>query len=139
MAKRKWTILAAAVKAVLKGALRRAGYRPAGEGVFTARRRHLQALSRAAVHLDAAAPLLAARDGELAAEELRGAQQALAEITGAFGSEDLLGRKWQFVTASGNQGAWRCVQICDVPPPKSLRAAGRPAVEGDGCPSPVES
>ncbi|MCG6871040.1 MAG: tRNA uridine-5-carboxymethylaminomethyl(34) synthesis GTPase MnmE [Gammaproteobacteria bacterium] len=69
-----------------------AGYRPAGEGTFTARRRHLDAMARAARCLHAAAPLLAARDGELAAEELRGAQHALAEITGAFGSEELLGQ-----------------------------------------------
>ncbi len=54
-------------------------------------------------------------------------------------SEDRLGRTWQFVTAAGNQGAWRFVQISDQPPPKSLRAAGRPAVEGDGGPSIVES
>ena len=32
------------------------------------------------------------RAGELVAEELRGAQQALNEITGEFTSEDLLGR-----------------------------------------------
>jgi tRNA modification GTPase len=32
------------------------------------------------------------RAGELVAEELRGAQQALGEITGDFSSDDLLGR-----------------------------------------------
>ncbi|EQD69125.1 tRNA modification GTPase TrmE, partial [mine drainage metagenome] len=32
------------------------------------------------------------RAGELVAEELRGAQQALNEITGEFTSDDLLGR-----------------------------------------------
>jgi tRNA modification GTPase len=32
------------------------------------------------------------RAGELAAEELRHAQNALGEITGAFTSDDLLGR-----------------------------------------------
>jgi tRNA modification GTPase len=32
------------------------------------------------------------RAGELVAEELRGAQQALGEITGEFTTEDLLGR-----------------------------------------------
>jgi len=35
---------------------------------------------------------LTIRAGELAAEELRQAQNALAEITGEFTSEDLLGR-----------------------------------------------
>ena len=54
-------------------------------------------------------------------------------------SEDKLGEKWQFVTAGGSQGAWRYVRICDTPAPKSLRAQGRPAVEGDGGPSIVES
>lgn len=60
------------------------------EGAFTARARHVAALQRAQHHLDTAATTLA-RGGELAAEELRHAHDALAEITGAFGSEDLLG------------------------------------------------
>ncbi|MCC5858869.1 MAG: tRNA uridine-5-carboxymethylaminomethyl(34) synthesis GTPase MnmE [Ectothiorhodospiraceae bacterium] len=63
----------------------------AGEGNFTARRRHLQALDRAGECLDRAATQLVAGAGELVAEELRQAQQALAEITGEFTSEDLLG------------------------------------------------
>jgi len=54
-------------------------------------------------------------------------------------SEELIGDKWQFVTAGGGQGAWRHVNICNAPPPKSLRAKGRPAVEGVDVPSPVES
>jgi len=68
------------------------GYQAAGEGVFSARRRHLDAIGRARAHLDAVLPQLAARRGELVAEELRQAQQALGEITGEFTSDDLLGR-----------------------------------------------
>jgi len=69
--------------------LQRAGWQSAGEGLFTARARHLQALRRARTHV------LAARGArlqlELFAEELRLAQQALAEITGEFSADDLLG------------------------------------------------
>ncbi|HBG52185.1 MAG TPA: tRNA uridine-5-carboxymethylaminomethyl(34) synthesis GTPase MnmE [Gammaproteobacteria bacterium] len=69
-----------------------AGY-SAGSGVFSARRRHLDALDHAAAHLEAAdARLRQERAGELAAEELRLVQAALGEITGAFTSDDLLGR-----------------------------------------------
>lgn len=63
-----------------------------GEGTLMARRRHLEALERAAVALATADEQLAARAGELAAEELRQAQNALGEITGEFTSDDLLGR-----------------------------------------------
>ncbi len=63
------------------------------EGGFLARRRHLQAPEEAANHLQKGkAQLLGARAGELLAEELRLAQQALSEITGEFTSDDLLGR-----------------------------------------------
>jgi tRNA modification GTPase len=68
------------------------GYAPGDTGALSARARHLDALARARVHLDAACALLADKRGELVAEELRGAQQALGEITGEFTSEDLLGR-----------------------------------------------
>lgn len=69
------------------------GYQSGGEGLFTARRRHLDALARAAVHLEEARHQLEDyRAGELMAEELRLAQQALGEITGEFTSDDLLGR-----------------------------------------------
>lgn len=70
----------------------RAGFQPAGEGEFSARRRHVLALERARGCLSAARQHLDARQGELAAEELRQAQHALGEITGEFSSEDLLGR-----------------------------------------------
>jgi tRNA modification GTPase len=69
-----------------------AGFRPAGENDFTARRRHLDAIARAACHLEAAAAHAAAQQGELLAEELRLAQDALGEITGKLTSDDLLGR-----------------------------------------------
>lgn len=63
------------------------------EGGFLARRRHLQALELAAQHLEQGKDqLLGAWAGELLAEELRLAQQALSEITGEFTSDDLLGR-----------------------------------------------
>jgi tRNA modification GTPase len=68
------------------------GYAPGDTGALSARARHLDALARARGHLDAACALLADKRGELVAEELRGAQQALGEITGKFSTEDLLGR-----------------------------------------------
>jgi tRNA modification GTPase len=62
-------------------------------GVFSARRRHLDALARAATHVERGLERLELeRAGELAAEELRVAQQALGEITGTVTSDDLLGR-----------------------------------------------
>ncbi len=70
-----------------------AGYRDLGEGAFTARRRHVDALGRAAQHFELGRELLETRRaGELLAEELRLAQQALGEITGAVSADDLLGR-----------------------------------------------
>src|SRR5688572_15255357 len=69
------------------------GFQGADSGTISARRRHLDALSRADRHLqEARRQLLEERAGELMAEELRQAQQALAEITGEFTSDDLLGR-----------------------------------------------
>ena len=68
------------------------GYQAAGEGAFSARRRHLAALAHTRVELSNAHTELAAGRGELAAEALRQAQQALGEITGEFTSDDLLGR-----------------------------------------------
>ena len=68
------------------------GYHSGDGGVFMARRRHLDALERAAMALAAADEQLIIRAGELAAEELREAQNALSEITGEFSSEDLLER-----------------------------------------------
>ena len=68
------------------------GYVSAGQGSFSARRRHLDALQQAQRHIEEGTQQLKTRQGELAAEELRQAQQALSEITGAFTSDDLLGR-----------------------------------------------
>jgi tRNA modification GTPase len=69
------------------------GYSVVGTGTVTARARHLEALALARRHVEAAVRLLnERRAGELMAEELRAAQRALEEITGAFTSEDLLGR-----------------------------------------------
>jgi tRNA modification GTPase len=68
------------------------GYELADEGGFMARRRHLDALERTAANLDAAHDVLRTRRaGELAAEELRQAQQALGAITGEVTSDDILG------------------------------------------------
>ena len=68
------------------------GFQNAEAGVFSARRRHLDAIARAQTHTEQARQELQQRRGELAAEELRLAQQVLGEITGEFTSDDLLGR-----------------------------------------------
>ena len=63
------------------------------EDAFMARRRHLDALARALAALDhARSRLVVDNAGELVAEELREALDALGEITGAFATEDLLSR-----------------------------------------------
>ncbi|MBA2657271.1 MAG: tRNA uridine-5-carboxymethylaminomethyl(34) synthesis GTPase MnmE [Tatlockia sp.] len=68
------------------------GYQPT-EGLFLARRRHLQALDEAKNLLLAGQnQLTGQRAGELLAEDLRLAHQALCEITGEFSSDDLLGK-----------------------------------------------
>jgi tRNA modification GTPase len=70
-----------------------AGYEDLGEGAFTARRRHINALTRAAEHFATGRKALdETKAGELLAEELRLAQEALGEITGALSSDELLGR-----------------------------------------------
>lgn len=67
------------------------GFHPEEEGVFIARRRHLDALSRARQAIVNGYDCLAGMGaGELLAEELRQAQNALGEITGTFTTEDLL-------------------------------------------------
>jgi len=69
------------------------GYEQTSESSFSARRRHLEALRHASASLEhGRAQLTLAGAGELLAEDLRQAQQALGEITGAFSSDDLLGR-----------------------------------------------
>ena len=66
-----------------------AGWQPGSEDVFMARARHLDALVRAAGHLDKAARVVS--QIELFAEELRLAQSELSSITGEFAADDLLG------------------------------------------------
>lgn len=69
------------------------GFQGNTEGGFMARRRHLDALERAAERLQVAKEQLEVFvAGELVAEELRLAQESLSEITGEFSSDDLLGR-----------------------------------------------
>ena len=70
-----------------------AGYDSGAGEVFIARRRHLDALARAREAVtNGQRQLQGARAPELLAEDLRQAQGALSEITGAFTTEDLLGR-----------------------------------------------
>ena len=72
--------------------LKNAGKQVSGEGQFIARRRHVDALQRALSNLvEGKRQLFDHAAGELLAEELRRAQQALGEITGEFSSDDLLG------------------------------------------------
>lgn len=69
------------------------GYNDKAEHIFIARRRHLEALNQG--HTFVASSLYQLQNnhaGELVAEDLRQAQNALAEITGQFTSEDLLGK-----------------------------------------------
>ena len=68
------------------------GFQGPDTGTFSARRRHLEAIQRARLNMEAALRQLENKHGELAAEELRLAQQTLSEITGEFTSDDLLGR-----------------------------------------------
>ncbi|HQU14590.1 MAG: tRNA uridine-5-carboxymethylaminomethyl(34) synthesis GTPase MnmE [Chromatiales bacterium 21-64-14] len=78
---------------VLRAHLRRAAGLEEGASAFVARRRHLDALDRAQLHLTQGRRQLQAQGApELLAEDLRHAQRALGEITGAVTTEDLLGR-----------------------------------------------
>jgi tRNA modification GTPase len=94
----RWTLCLSALTGAGLDALRArlkalAGYVEGAGGAYSARRRHLEAADQAAARLDAAHALIVGGHAvELAAEELRLAQAALAEITGEFTTEDLLGR-----------------------------------------------
>lgn len=78
-----------ALKAELKT---RMGYQGESEDTFIARRRHLEALSATQTAVENAEyQLRTFNAGELMAEELRTAQDALGQITGKFTSDDLLG------------------------------------------------
>ncbi len=69
------------------------GYDSNIEGLFIARRRHLDALDRAQRNINNGLRVLKQTGaGELLAEDLKQAQQALNEITGEFTSDDLLGK-----------------------------------------------
>ncbi|WP_314777540.1 tRNA uridine-5-carboxymethylaminomethyl(34) synthesis GTPase MnmE [Cardiobacterium hominis] len=62
------------------------------ESPYIARERHLRALHQAERHYqDALAQLHSSQNGELIAEDLRLAHEALGSITGAVSSDDLLG------------------------------------------------
>jgi tRNA modification GTPase len=72
--------------------LRLAGGGDGVAGTFSARTRHVTALENVARELaQADHALRTTRAGELAAEHLRLGQRALAEITGEYRSDDLLG------------------------------------------------
>ena len=70
-----------------------AGWHAQPEGLFIARTRHVEALRATRAHLHEAITQAARADAalDLLAEELRLAHDALGEITGAFGSDELLG------------------------------------------------
>lgn len=74
---------------VKEAILEASGWIPQGENVFLARARHLDALAAASDHLRVAEDSYGQL--ELLAEELRLGQLALAQITGEFSNEDLLG------------------------------------------------
>ncbi|MEK7778555.1 MAG: tRNA uridine-5-carboxymethylaminomethyl(34) synthesis GTPase MnmE [Pseudomonadota bacterium] len=69
-----------------------AGWQHSAEGLFTARQRHLEALTTAQAHLNSARTFTTHESQlELLAEELRLSQLALSSITGEFTADDLLG------------------------------------------------
>lgn len=80
--------------ALLKQHLKQSvGFNEATDNVFIARRRHIDALNKGHEFVDSALnQLRGSQAGELVAEDLRQAQNSLAEITGKFTSDDLLGK-----------------------------------------------
>lgn len=69
------------------------GFNEATDNVFIARRRHIEALNKGHEFVESALnQLRGSQAGELVAEDLRQAQMSLAEITGKFTSDDLLGK-----------------------------------------------
>ncbi len=82
------------IEALKQKILESVGWGGSQEGAIVARRRHLDCLDRAAIHLDKSEQFAA--DGnislELFAEELRLAQDQLGQITGKLLPDDLLGK-----------------------------------------------
>lgn len=69
------------------------GFDATADNVFIARRRHIEALTKGLKFVQSALSQLQNNQaGELVAEDLRQAQNYLAEITGEFTSDDLLGK-----------------------------------------------
>ena len=69
------------------------GFNESTDNVFIARRRHIEALRKGHEFVQSALnQLQTSKAGELVAEDLRQAQNSLAEITGQFTSDDLLGK-----------------------------------------------
>lgn len=84
----------AGIELLRKKILEIAGWRfnQAGEGVFMARQRHLEALKQAKRYLENAQKFTQGEyQLELLAEELKLAQNVLSSITGQFTADDLLG------------------------------------------------
>ena len=68
-----------------------AGYKPDGEGVFLARKRHILSIELTLNYINSAIEQLEGGASELVAEDLRQAGMSLGTITGEFSSDDLLG------------------------------------------------
>jgi tRNA modification GTPase len=80
------------VQALIDAITAHAGFQPE-EDTFIARTRHLDAMKRTQYYLaEAREQLVVYNAGELVAESLRLAQNALGEITGDFSADDLLGK-----------------------------------------------
>lgn len=67
------------------------GFEQTAENQYSARSRHIDAIKAVKKHIEEAHQQLAGGAGELAAEEMRLAQEALSRVTGEFSSDDLLG------------------------------------------------
>ena len=80
------------VQSLIDAITAHAGFQPE-EDTFIARTRHLDAMKRTQAYLaEAREQLVVYHAGELVAESLRLAQNALGEITGDFSADDLLGK-----------------------------------------------
>ena len=80
------------VQSLIDAITAHAGFQPE-EDTFIARTRHLDAMKRTQMYLaEAREQLVVYHAGELVAESLRLAQNALGEITGDFSADDLLGK-----------------------------------------------